>query len=82
MTERKIVSLEQLSNWLTEYVQAHEDCEGTTIRVQYKLQKPDSEGCNWSDTVTFNPGPSADKRLVTRIVGDAVREAREKFNVA
>ncbi|MCL7423447.1 MAG: hypothetical protein M8364_21385 [Methylobacter sp.] len=81
MSDRLIVSLEKLSEWLTDYVQAYEDCEGTVVRVQYKLKSPDSEGCNWSDTVVFNPGPNADKNVLTGIVGNAVREARDKFNV-
>lgn len=79
MSKREIVSMEKLSEWLTDYVQANEDCEGTYVRVQYKLQEPDSEGCNWSDAVVFNPGPNADKNILTGIVGNAIREARDKF---
>jgi hypothetical protein len=81
VSEREIVSMERLSKWLTDYVQANEDCEGTVVRVQYKLQSPDSEGCNWSDNVVLIPGPNADKNILTGIVGNAVQEAQDKFNV-
>jgi|GEM_PF-5678254 len=82
MHQRKVITLDELNTWLTEYVAGHEDCEGTTVRVQHKLQKPDAEGCNWSDSVIFNPGRNADKHSLTGIVGNAVREARNKFNVS
>lgn len=81
MSNKEIVSMEALSEWLTNYVASHEDCEGTTVTVQYKLQSPDDEGCNWSDSVVFNPGPNADKNSLPGIVGNAVRKARKKFNV-
>ncbi len=81
MSNRKVITKDELSAWLTNYVALHEDCEGTTVNVQYKLQKPDPEGCNWSDSVIFNPGKNADKDTLTGIVGSAVREARDKFNI-
>ena len=80
MKTRKVISTDELNKWLTDYVAKHEDCEGTSVTVKYKLQKPDSEGCNWSE-VTFNPGKNADKSTLVGIVGNAVREARETFNV-
>ena len=81
MNNRKIVSMDTLSEWLTTHVSNHEDCEGTNVSVQYKLLSPDSNGCNWSESVILNPGPNADKQMLMTILANAVRDAREKFNV-
>jgi len=81
MSNREIISREELSEWLTERVSGHVDCEGTKVTVQYKLKSPDSEGCNWSDSVIYNYGPNADNYILAGIVGTAVREARDKFNI-
>lgn len=79
--KRKLLSLTQLSEWMTSELQKNEDCDGSTVRVQYKLQKPDADGCNWSDSVVFSPGPKASKETPTGLVGDIVRAARIRFNV-
>jgi hypothetical protein len=79
--QRTLVTLEELSAWMTERVQAFEDCAGTTVTVQYRLQSPDKDGCNWSENVVFNPGPNAAKETVLSHVGNLVREARGEFNV-
>jgi hypothetical protein len=81
MAQRTLVTLEELSAWITERIQAVEDCEGTTVTVQYRLKKPDKSGCNWSENVVFNVGPKASKQTVLTHVGKLVREAREKFNI-
>ena len=78
---RELLSLTQLSEWMTSELQKNEDCEGSTVRVQYKLQKPDADGCNWSDSVVFSPGPKVSKETLTGLVGDIVRAARVNFNV-
>lgn len=80
-TQRQLVTLDELSKWMTDRVQQHEDCEGTIVEVQYRLQTPDAYGVNWSENVIFKPGPNALKDVLIRLVGDLVREAREKFNV-
>lgn len=80
-TQKQLVTLDELSQWMTDSVQQHEDCEGTTVKVQYRLQIPDAFGVNWSENVIFTPGPNASKDVLVRLVGDLVREAREKFNV-
>lgn len=80
-TERTLLTLQELSAWMTEQLQKFEDCEGTTVTVQYRYQSPDAHGVNWSDSVFFSPGPNASKDIVLRHVGNLVREAREKFNI-
>ena len=80
-TQRKLLTLEELSAWMTEQVQKFEDCEGTTVTVQYRLQTPDAYGVNWSENVVFNPGPNASKDVVLGHVGNLVREARQTFNI-
>lgn len=79
--QRQLITIDELSQWMTERVQKHEDCEGTTVRVQYRLETPDAYGVNWSENVIFTPGPNASKDVVLQLVGNLVREAREKFNV-
>ena len=56
---RKLVARAELSKLLTEELQTIEDAEGSTISVPYLYRQPDSTGCNWSDSVTVNPGPRA-----------------------
>ena len=79
--EKTLVTLEELSAWMTERIQKFEDCDGTSVTVQYRLQTPDASGCNWSDNVFFTIGPNASKDLVLGHVGNLVREARNQFNV-
>jgi hypothetical protein len=81
MKTRKVVTMDELNRWLTEYVAKHEGCEGTTVTVKYKLRQPGLAGCNWSEDITFSPGKNADKNTLVGIVGNAVREARDTFNV-
>lgn len=80
-TERTLLTLQEQSSWMTEEVQKVEDCKGTTVTVQYRFQTPDAYGVNWSDNVIFSPGPNASRDVVLSLVGNLVREAREKFNV-
>lgn len=80
-SDRTLVTLQELSAWMTEQVGKFEHCEGTTVTVQYRLPTPDAYGVNWSENVFFNPGPNASKDLVLTHVGKLVGEAREKFNI-
>ncbi len=81
MTTREIITKDELSAWLTEQVANQQGCEGTTVTAQYTLRELDLDGCNWSETIVFNPGPYADKNKVTDAVGNALREARKRFNI-
>ena len=81
MSDREIITMDELSAWLTRVVEKHEDCEGTTVSIKYKLDELDLDGCNWSEDVVCNLGENADKHIVTDLVGNAVREARKKFNL-
>ena len=80
-TERTFLTLQELSAWMTEHIQRFEDCEGTTVTVQYRYQTPDAHGVNWSENVFFSPGPKASKGIVLGHIGNLVREAREEFNI-
>jgi hypothetical protein len=79
--EKSLVSLDELSAWITEQVQKHDDCEGTSVTVQYQLQQQDADGCNWSDTFISALGPNASETGVTAILNQLLPEARKKFNV-
>lgn len=79
--ERSLVSIDELSAWITEQVQKHDDCEGTSVTVQYQLQQQDADGCNWSDALVTTLGPNASETSVFAILRDLVPQARTKFNV-
>lgn len=79
--ERSLVTMEHISAWLTEKVCAVEDCEGTTVTVQYRLHQPDDEGCNWAPDVVFNPGLNASPEGIEQHLRYLVPEARRRFNV-
>ena len=80
--ERSLVTLDDLSAWLTEQVSAMEDCEGTTVTVQYALREPDADGCNWSESnIVFNAGRHASRDAVFQHIANLIPEARRRFNV-
>ena len=49
------VSEADLLRWLTEQFQAFPDCGPITVAQVFRLEPPDSEGCNWSRTLVLEP---------------------------
>ena len=78
---RQLVPLEELSAWISDHVSQQDDCAGTTVSVQYTLQRPDDDGCNWSSSVVINLGPNATLRLVQVHLEAILPAARARFNV-
>lgn len=44
-----------LVRWLTEQFQSYPDCALVSVEGVFRLETPDSEGCNWSRTLVLNP---------------------------
>ena len=77
---KELVTADQLANWITTELQKVEGCQYCKITGVTPLREPDSEGCNWSDSVTVSSGGvPADYFMppVQRII----LEARKKFNL-
>lgn len=53
MTKR-IISKLQLQHWLTEELQKLPECEKCKFGGITPLQEVDSEGCNWSTSISLN----------------------------
>ena len=77
---REFKTRREISEWLTGELRKHPGCGDTTVSVQYQLQEPDADGCNWSRDIVFNFG-----RNDTVVAKDRLRpifeEARRRFNV-
>jgi len=79
--ERELVTLSELSARLSDALQKVSDAAGSAISVQYKLQEPDEEGCNWSDSVILKIGPNTSREALVPYVTQLMQDARERFNV-
>lgn len=77
---RELLTFAELSGWLTAELQKAEDAAGSSIAVQYVLQEPDQDGCNWSDSVNLRVGPSASKEALAPYVARLIHDARARFN--
>ncbi len=80
-SERTLLTLSELSAWLTTELQKISDAEGSEITVQYALREPDADGCNWSDTVVLRVGKAASSEYLQPYVRQLVEVARKRFNV-
>lgn len=80
-TDRETVTLGALGAILTARVAEHSDLAGAKISVQYALQQPDQEGCNWSDDLVIGIGPNANLYGVINVLKKLIPEVRAKYNV-
>lgn len=78
---KTLLTLNELSAWLTTELQKSPDAGDSEITVQYALRDPDEEGCNWSDTVVLRVGHGASHEYLQPFVQQLVGVARKKFNV-
>jgi hypothetical protein len=44
-----------LVRWLTAQFQTYPECAAVTVQQLFRLDAPDSEGCNWSRTLVLDP---------------------------
>jgi hypothetical protein len=80
-TSRVIVTLDELSAQLTSQLQEVEGAAGSKIAVQYILQEPDANGCNWSDRIVLTVGPKSASEKLLPFVAQVVQAAQMRFNV-
>jgi len=77
---RDLISRDELAQWLTQELQKVEDCEHCSVSGILLLQKPDDQGCNWSDSITVRSAG-----VPAEYFGDYLRpiiaRARARFNV-
>jgi hypothetical protein len=78
---RELKTRQQISDWITQSLQAFPECADARATVQYELQEPDAEGCNWSRDLILNYGRS-DSDAVLRHLRPLHQEARRRFNVS
>jgi hypothetical protein len=78
---RELKSRQEISDWITARLRAFPDCADAIVTVQYELQEPGPDGCNWSHDLILNYGRS-DSDAVTRHLRPLHQEARRLFNVS
>lgn len=77
---RELRTRDEISGWLTEELRKHPECRETRVSVQYELQEPGADGCNWSRDLIINYGRD-DSVLVDARLRPLFEEARRRFNV-
>jgi hypothetical protein len=77
---REFKTRREISDWLTQELRKFPGCEETTASVQYELQKPDTDGCNWSRDILLNFGRN-DSVVSKDRLRPLFEEARRRFNV-
>ena len=70
-----------LVRWLTAQFQTFPECAQVTVEGVFRLEPPDSEGCNWSRTLVLDPHgvPPVEYVLAYAAI---VEQARKAFNLA
>ena len=67
-----------LVRWLSAQFQAYPECAAVTVQQLFRLDMPDSEGCNWSRTLVLDPaGVSPDAYAL--VYAAVVEKARKAF---
>jgi hypothetical protein len=77
---REFKTRAEISAWLNQELHKHKGCQEARATVQYELQEPDEDGCNWSRDLIINYGRD-DSVLVNQHLRPLFEEARRKFNV-
>lgn len=78
---RELKTRQQISDWITERLQAFPGCADATVIVPYEIQEPAPDGCNWSEDLVLNYGTSRIE-VVLQHLRPLHREARRRFNVS
>lgn len=75
------VTLEELSEWITDKARRTSGCPDLKVSVQYKLPKSDHSGKNWSDSLFINTGDCGiDDALAA--IANAQRDAIARFHIS
>jgi len=68
----------ELVRWLTAQFQTWPDCAAVTVEQVFRLEAPDSEGCNWSRTLVLDPH-GVSPTLYVLAYAASVEKARKAF---
>ena len=68
----------ELVAWLTAQFQTWPDCGAVSVERVFRLEAPDSEGCNWSRTLVLDPH-GVDPVVYVIPYGAIVEKARKAF---
>jgi hypothetical protein len=77
---RELKTREEIRDWLNRELHQHPNCQETRVSVQYQLQEPGADGCNWSRDLVINYGRD-DSVVVHQHLRPLFEEARRRFNV-
>jgi hypothetical protein len=78
--DRALVTQEALNKYITQEIRKIEDLEDARLTVQYLLQEPDEDGCNWSGGI-LNPGSKGSARYGAPHATLVIERARALYNV-
>ncbi len=78
---RELKTQQQISDWITKRLQAFPACADATVIIQYEIQEPAPDGCNWSEDLVVNYGTSQ-REIVLQHLRPLHQEARRRFNVS
>ena len=71
---RELKTQQQISDWITKRLQAF-PCADATVIIQYEIQEPAPDGCNWSEDLVVNYGTSQ-REIVLQHLRPLHQEAR------
>jgi hypothetical protein len=75
--ERLLLDEASLVQWLSAQFQMYPGCEAVRVQEVLRLDKPDTEGCNWSRTLFLDSAgvPAEDYSLAYAVIVDMGRKA-------
>jgi hypothetical protein len=81
-SQRTLVSVAELSRWLTTELRKFDGCEECEISSVYQLREPDSDGCNWSREGAPVSVTGVPERVLKEALAVVIARARQKFNLS
>jgi hypothetical protein len=81
MSQRKLLSQNELNAHLTREIRKVEDLEDATLRMTYVLRAPDESGCNWSSDYHLNVGSKGSVPYAQPHAKAIIDAARATYNV-
>src|SRR5665648_674705 len=77
--EKKLVSQEELLEWMNSQMVQHEECTNCRFTSVLQLKEEDENGCNWSSPNLRCSGVPV--QVCQLIAGQIAVQAREMFNL-
>lgn len=78
---RELKTRDEVSQSIAAELRKQPKCADVEVSVQYELQEPDPDGCNWSEDLIVNAGGGDYDEVIRRLRPIHIR-ARELFNVS